>query len=629
MKNPFIESIESTFKGAYQAVTRFFMASVGAFLFMVITMTRIQSVESTQNLNRLLFDSLQWSAALIAILGLASITYVRSQKNQPRNHWLANGLTGISGVIVFVLLYFLGRDELSPDSYYRYPGLTYLAQGRMAILISVIFLAFILFAAKPWINKYVSRTIFMIQKAIAVSGIYGLVLLAGTSAVAGAIQGLLYPAMSFKVYQHLTSLIGFIAFMLFLGFLPDFSKAEEDEKRLEAEQQPRFIQLLFSYILVPITLALTIVLLLWTVRIIFQGVGENFLRLSGIATTYTLVGIWLHMMVQEADNALAKFYRKVYPIATLIILAFEGWAIINQLLMYGMQTTEYYFVIVWKVAVLAMLLLVFKFKKSYAVVLLLTMISMVFTVLPIVGYQSLPVTLQSNRLEKLLTEAEMFDGQKIIPGNPKMPRSEREKITVSATYLARQDSDKIPKWLTISAYNDQRFKEVMGFDPIYPRQDDTPPTPAPGKQVKRMSLARENQAFSIADFEWQVPLHYDNETNSQRGILKSNQGQFIIEWQTDAQSSLPSLKVTLDDRVIIEETLQAYFDELQETHPATVDMNQSGETIDVPELQFNFESSEIKGTIIFSTIEVVINENTNETTYWSEVEGIYVSEVKP
>ena len=629
MNNPFVQSIESTFKGAYQAVTRFFMSSLGALVFMLTTMVRIQTGDAIQNVNRLLFDSLQWSAVLVAMVGLASVTYVRSRDNQSRNLLIANSLTAVSGIVAFLLLYLLGGTKVSPDSYYRYPGLTNLAQARMAIIVGVVFIAFILFAAKPWINKYVARTIFMIEKSVIISGIYGFVLLAGTAAVAGAIQGLLYPAMSFKVYQHLSSMIGFIAFMLFLGYLPDFSKGEEDAIRREREEQPRFIQLLFSYIIVPITLALTVVLLLWTVRIIFQGVGENFLRLSGIATTYTVVGIWLHIMVREADNALAKFYIKIYPIATLIILAFEGWAIFNQLRNYGMQTTEYYFVIVWIVAIIAMILLVMKMQKSYAIVLAMTMFSMIFTVLPIVGYQSLPVILQTNRLEKLLTQADMFDGEKIIPSSSELARIEREKITVAATFLSRQDQEKVPKWLKIGAYDDQSFKEVMGFDPIFPRQDDTPPTP-PGQQVKRTILRRDNQAFSISPFDWQVPLVYSESTKEQVGTFKGAQGEFKIKWQQDdATKKPPTIEVTLDEREILKESLATFINQLMDKYPPTVESSEKGEALGVSDLQFNFESPEIKGSVMFSYIEIMVDENTDETTYWTEIEGIYVSEATP
>ncbi|MFC4709335.1 hypothetical protein ACWOEJ_03750 [Enterococcus eurekensis] len=629
MNNLFVQSIESTFKGAYQAVTRFFMSSFGAFVFMLITLFRIQSTDSIQNANRIFFDSLQWSAALIAIVGLASVTYVRSRNNQSRNLLIANSLTAVSGVVAFLLLYFLGGTKVTSDSYYRYPGLTNLAQARMAIVIGVVFIAFILFAAKPWINRYVARTIFMTEKSVIISGIYGFVLLAGTAAVAGAIQGLLYPAMSFKVYQHLSTMIGFIAFMLFLGYLPDFSKGEEDQIRREREEQPGFIQLLFSYIIVPITLSLTVVLLLWTVRIIFQGVGENFLRLSGIATTYTVVGIWLHIMVQEADNALAKFYMKVYPMATLIILAFEGWAIFNQLRNYSMQTTEYYFVIVWIVAIIAMILLVMKMQKSYAIVLAMTMFSMIFTVLPIVGYQSLPIMLQTNRLEKLLTQADMFDGAKIIPSSSELARIEREKITVAATFLSRQDQEKVPKWLKIGAYDDQSFKEVMGFDPIFPRQDDTPPTP-PGQQVKRTILRRDNQAFSISPFDWQVPLVYSESTKEQVGTFKGAQGEFKIKWQQDdATKKPPTIEVTLDEREILKESLATFTNQLMDKYPPTVESSEKGEALGVSDLQFNFESPEIKGSVMFSYIEIMVDENTDETTYWTEIEGIYVSEATP
>ena len=78
-------------------------------------------------------------------------------------------------------------------------------------------------------------------------------------------------------------------------------------------------------------LALTFVLLAWAAKTILGGMADSsFIVLSSIATAYALVGIWLHIMVTEYDLTLAKFYRKVYPLAALVILAFEKKLKVNK-----------------------------------------------------------------------------------------------------------------------------------------------------------------------------------------------------------------------------------------------------------------------------------------------------------
>lgn len=617
--NEFKQSVEKMLKGAFQAVATFPAASISGVLFTITTMIRTQ-VEGVQaDEYHLLFNSLHWAFALGAIFGLMSVTYARSKQSGKTMIRLANGVTGIVSLSAFLLLYFFGQRIPSADSYFQYPYLSNLANTRMGILMGITFLAFILFATRPKENPNLSRSIFMTQKAFLVSAIYGVVLLAGTSAVAGAIQGLLYPEMSFKVYQHLGSIIGFVAFLLFLGYLPDFSKNETDEKRQEAEQQSKFIQLLFSYILVPITLALTVVLLLWTIRIIFQGVGENFLRLSSIATSYAVVGIWLHMMVQEAENKLAKFYLKVFPFATLIILAFEGWALLNQLITYGMQTIEYSFILFWFVAVTGMVLLLLKKQKAYPKILILTMAAMLFSVLPIVGYHSLPVRLQTQRLETLLTEADMFKNNQIVPGSSELQRPLREKITLSAEYLASQDEKVVPTWLTIDPYDTESFIKVMGFEPIYPKQDDQAPL-----QNAVTNVSRKNQAIAIANFDWRVPLNYQDQKQGQVGEFEGKAGKYVIEWLfTQEPKEVPTLKITLNDQVILEEKLTEFLADVLKEYPAKTEQR---DAIMVDTLQMPFSTEELEGILVFNNIEITIDSVSNETTYWMDVEGVYVTE---
>ncbi len=48
--------------------------------------------------------------------------------------------------------------------------------------------------------------------------------MAGTSSIAGAIEALLYNDMSEKVYMYISAVVGFLTFILFIGYFPDFRK---------------------------------------------------------------------------------------------------------------------------------------------------------------------------------------------------------------------------------------------------------------------------------------------------------------------------------------------------------------------------------------------------------------------
>ncbi|MHC5269520.1 hypothetical protein ACYSNO_10105 [Enterococcus sp. LJL98] len=617
------QSIQTVFKGAFQAVATFPSASISAFLFMLTTMVRIQVDGMQAEKYQLLFNSIHWSLGLCALFGLLLVTYLRGAGKSEKLIGGAQWLTPVLFFLTFSSLYFFGKVQPSPDSYRTYPYLSALTNARMGILYGILFIAFLLVAARPKKQPKMARAVFMIQKGLVVTGIYGLVLFAGTSAVAGAIQGLLYPAMSFKVYQYLGAMVGWLTFLLFLGYLPDFTKDEKDAKRQEAESQSKFTHFLFSYLFVPITLALTVVLLLWAIKILFQGVGDNFLTLSSISTSYVVIGIWLHLMVQEADNKLARFYCQVYPWATLLILVFEGWALVTQLRVYGMQTTEYYFVLVWVVALLAVILLLWQKDQGYPKIFLLLMAAMLFTVLPLVGYQSLPIRLQTQRLENLLIEANMWESNKIIPGSETLDRPLREKITLSAQFLARQEAEKVPTWLTISAYDSQSFEQVMGFAPIRPRQDSQPPVK---DETQSMDLRRSEQALNIQPYTWRLTLRYEEKQKGQVASFTGHEGDYVISWlENQEENQVPQIKITLNEQEIVSESLAPYLEQLLAEHPLQP-LSEQTEAVQLDDLAFPFSSDYFDGIFVFNGIEVRLDPKKQEKTYWFDIEGIYVNE---
>ena len=69
--------------------------------------------------------------------------------------------------------------------------------------------------------------------------------------------------MSNKVYGYITTLSGLLAFPAVRRLLSPLREGQAPERRERAQHKPLFIVVLFSYILIPIMLALTAVLLIW------------------------------------------------------------------------------------------------------------------------------------------------------------------------------------------------------------------------------------------------------------------------------------------------------------------------------------------------------------------------------
>jgi hypothetical protein len=309
MKSSFIQSISQIFRGAASAFQTFPAAIACALAFAVVTMVRIQLDWPMQEPCNFLFNCLHWAFALGAVFSLAAITAAQSRFGRGRAFLAANLLGVAAAGVTFLALYLTGGTE-ADSMVSRYMVVSGIAVARVSAAILVSFLAFVILAGYPEEQSGFARSLFMTQKALFIALVYGGVITAGASGVAGAVEALLYPEMSEKVYMYIATLTGFLGFTIFAGYFPDFRRGRGDEQREEAQKQPRFIEILFEYILVPIVLALTAVLLIWAVRTVVTGTWPVFVQLYGIATSYAAGGIWLHVMVTHLESGLAKFYRR-------------------------------------------------------------------------------------------------------------------------------------------------------------------------------------------------------------------------------------------------------------------------------------------------------------------------------
>lgn len=615
--NTVTRSISQAFKGAIKAFTTFPAAILCAFLFSIVTMFRIQLDWPEQETYNFLFNCLHWAFAAGAIFSLAAITAAKSRFGQNRSFLIANLLGGAAVITVFLSLYFFGKSGITVS---RVAEVSELAVARTLAVIAVSFLAFLILAAYPKERSDIARSLFMIQKALFIALIYGTVVLAGVSGVARAVQSLLYPNMSSKVYMYIATLAGFLAFTIFVGYFPDFTKGQIDEHRETAQKQPRFIEILFGYILIPIVLALSVVLLLWAGRTVFTGTGYSFEMLAGIAAAYTIGGIWLYMMITHHKSGPAKLYRRVYPITALVILAFEAWALIIQLNKSGLKTTEYFFGLIWILAAAASVLLLILKAKAYMAVVVLTCALAVFSVLPVVNYKELPVSVQVSRLENLLTSQGILTDNRLVPASVEPEQSIREKITDSVSYLADREDAKLPVWFDKDLNDSRVFKAKLGFEQTWPKSLSTGPLGQTGT-----ALTLPNEAIDIRDYRWAVQMqNYEDVKGNTSVTVNGEKGIYTISWSaSDSHNGIPTLVIKLNDRVILEQSMNAYLDQVAAAFPpGESDLSRAT----VKDMSLQLDTPEITALLVFSNITINVNPQQDTVSYWLNLSVIYLKE---
>ncbi|MDD2533964.1 MAG: DUF4153 domain-containing protein [Eubacteriales bacterium] len=630
--NSFGRSIALIFKGSAKAFKTFPMAVACALAFSIVTMIRIQLEWSDQEAWNLLFNSLHWSFAVGAFFSLAVTTAAQTRLKQAWAFLVAN----LSGFIVtgatFLILYF-ASTVLPVDEYSRYDRLSVLAIARATSAIVISIMVFIMLAGWPKTISDYSRALFMTLKAFFIALLYGGVIMSGSSGVAGAVQALLYHNMSYKVYQYLGTIVGFLAFTIFIGFFPDFRLAAQvaalspgaavspDEKREAAQRQPRFIEILFDFILIPISLALTVVFLIWTARTLIQGMGASFVQLAGIASSYAVSGLLLHILVARHEVGLAKFYRNVFPIAALIILGFEAWALVRQLQTSGLKLTEYAFALVWILTVIAVTLLLIQKEKSHLTIAILACALVFLAMLPGVGYHALPVTAQVSRLENLLQSQGLLTAGQITPATQTPDQATREAITDAVYFLASQEDGRLPAWFDKKLSQGDVFKTKLGFEQTWPTGDTTG---AIGTGYLNTSLMMPSGSLDVSDYQWAIYMseNYGAKQTSEVSLL-GKQGDYQLYWTLNQPSGAPTLKITRGDLVVVEETLNAYIDQIQAKYPPS---NKQTTPATLDDLTYRIETPELTVLLVFGNIDITVDVQQDYINYWLNLKAIYLME---
>ena len=580
--------------------------------FALVTIIRIQLDWQYQEPYNFLFNCLHLAFAVGGIFSLALLTAEKIKYNTKKTFAIANIIGIIVIGITFVLLYF--ESGISPQGA-RYLRISNIASARSMVAMVVSLLSFTIITSYPKEKPDISKSFFMTEKAFIIALIYGLVIMVGTSGVAGAVQGLLYRNMSEKVYMYLATISGFLAFIIFVGYFPDFRKEIDDKHRRTAQKQPRFLEILLEYILIPIVLALTVVLILWAGRTVLQGIGNPFMVLSSIAAAYTLGGLWLHLMTSDYDSDIANFYRKIYPFSALIILVFEAWALASRLMDSGLKTEEYIFILIWIVALVSSVLLIIKKRNPYKNIIIIICLTAVISVMPIIGYHELTVTMQLNRLENILKNQEILVNEEIIPIEEDLEEGVKIDITESVDFIAYSSENRdLPNWFDRDLVKNTVFKEKFGFEKTWQSYEQ------PSGQYMSSYLTIPSNAVNIEEYHWVINYEFVNEETV---LFEGKKGRYKVYWDQMRNGGISKFTLSLNDKVIIEETMNKYIDVISEKFPPD-------EKIDpqpiIEDMIYNIETEEVKVMLEFREIEIRVDPLEDRINYWMRLDSIYVKE---
>lgn len=581
-----------------------------ALMFTMVTFTRIYMNWSIQIHYNFLFNVLHLTLAFASTLSLLlyTISYTGVLKNKFK--YVNNSITIISTVLVFLLLYYFGLGEKTLHEGII-TNVSDIARSRIIALIIINTIMFILVSGYDKSKFFFHKSLFMFQKSFFIALIYGIVIMIGTSAVAGAIQGLIYRDMSSKVYMYLGAVSSFLSYMVFIGYFPDYQGDEVEGERKKAYKHPKFIEILFQYIMTPLIMALSLVLIIWIFKTIFTGIWPTFEELSSIIIMYFSWGIWLGIMNTQKKSDFSRIYLKFFPYVSLFILVFSIVALFNQINSFGIKENEYIFILIMILSFIYSISLII--NKTNADNLLPWLISLLtlISIFPYLGYHSLPVEYQTMRLENILEKNNMLENGLLVKVSETLDLKDRQDITDAVDYLRYKPEKRLHPWLRDLDLKNSNFEEVFGFEKVWYKEIDK--ANEDYKSNMMLNIRAIGGSIDISGYDWAISFKesyygYREEINEK---VQGKYGEFEItlEYREDG---IPNLIIKKDEYTIVAISFYEYFTSIIEKY-----RSESTGLIEVPaeEITMEIDEREIRLKIVFDQIYMIINPETDEINY--------------
>ncbi|AGY81173.1 DUF4153 domain-containing protein [Carnobacterium inhibens] len=464
----------------------------------------------------------------------------------------------------------------------------------------------------PTINSKVTfnKSFLATFKSFFTTVLFSVVLYAGIGFILLAVDQLLF-SLDYKVNLHCLNLVASLfAPIFFLSGTPLYlskqdestqSLEEQADKQEQIEQElmvPKVLELLLSYIVIPLTAIFTIILLVYLLQNITGEFWTNNL-LEPMLVSYAITVIIVYFLVSTINTKSAIFFRKIFPKVLVPIVLFQTVSSVLRIQETGLTLGRYYVILFGVFAFIAGIIFsVLPVRKNGWVAVVLIVFSLI-SILPPVDAFTVSRVSQTNLLKETLVKNNMLEGNKIIP-NASIPDEDKIKISQTIDYLASMNYSKEIEWL--APYNQRlnyQFEEVVGFEPVYDESSFSP-----NQSYYATIDWKGSPLLSIEDYDKMIVFsQYDSPTLSAIDFEVENSTYDIISKNEDNTTNLSLINEQNDTLITID---------LQETIDQVAASAQTKNVITLEEATVTTENEEAKMNIVFTSIDIYDNKYNSE-----------------
>jgi len=526
-----------------ETITRFpmtivFLASLSTVMFLII--------EDYSSLDIDLLSRYMFAGIFGAFLA-TTVRFMLERYENLKNSFLFYGLTILLTIGYF---YFMTDDKVDNK-----------------MLIHLLVISFALFAAYLYLPSSKNALNFgnvalAHFKSAFTAILYGIVLYVGIAAIIGAIDILLYD-VDYKSYAHAANII-FIFFtpLYYLSLLPKFNSRDENDnaKKEISFTYPRFLDILVSYITIPLITAFTAVLIIYFIKILATGVWPVG-QVGPMVLGYSAAGYFIYILSSNLNNKFSELYRKLFPLILIPLVVMQMVSSYIRIDAYGITESRYYVVLFGIFSIVCALVLIFDKKKNPNTIVLLSAVFALMSIIPPVDAFTVSKNSQERRLTEILNRNNMIADGEIVKKTD-LSTDDMFEITNISNYMYGMgyldDMDWFPDKYADNYYGN--FKNIYGFEQYYDRG-----FPGQEETLYLYAILDENEKINIEDYDLFFRIYIQNKRGPGEDIGEfSLKGKNYLIKQIPDEKGYITITVSDDTNTLIEIPMQEFIDGLFE-----------------------------------------------------------------
>lgn len=300
-----------------------------------------------------------------------------------------------------------------------------------------------------------------ILRAFIISNIYSFIVFIGISGIIFALNSLFKFNFGSSVYLRV-AIFSFILFNV-VTFFSDFPKVRDS---FTDYKYPKAFRILLVYIITPIVIIYTAILLAYFVKILVLWQIPNNLIVNLVIWFASFSIVYLFFLSRVETVTFINKFKIVFPFTLFPLLGMMFFAIYLRIKEYGMTENRYIVIAVGLWIFLSLIYYIFYRENSNISIPIFLSVIILITGIGPASATSLSIRSQNARFEKLLRDNKMIAGEEIKP-NINIESDAKSQIVDIVSYMVRTDRvDKLSYMPKDFKLNGDSFTKLFGFSNI-------------------------------------------------------------------------------------------------------------------------------------------------------------------